>query len=156
MKYWLLKTEGDVYPIEQLEKDKKTPWSGVRNFKARNYMRDEMQVGDLCLFYHASTKVTGVYGVAKVVSHSYPDPSQFDRKSDYYEPRASEDHPIWMLVDVAFVKKFKHPVTVPEMKEDASLKDMILWKAPRLSIQPVTKKDFDRIIQKETNKNVLF
>src|SRR3954464_13393108 len=103
--YWLLKTEGDVYPIESLEKDGKTPWSGVRNFRARNYMRDDMKIGDLCLFYHSSCKVTGVYGIAAVASTAYPDPSQFDKKSDYFDPKSSEEDPTWMLVDIAFKRK---------------------------------------------------
>jgi predicted RNA-binding protein with PUA-like domain len=156
MNYWLLKTEGDVYPIEQLEKDGKGPWSGVRNFKARNYMRDDMRVGDLCLFYHASTKVTGVYGIAKVASAPYPDETQFDKKSDYYEPRATEENPIWMLVDVAFVKKFDHPVTVPEMKKESSLRGMVLWTAPRLSIQPVLEKHYKHIAEMAGKKKGLF
>lgn len=156
MQYWLLKTEGDVYPIQALEKDKKSPWTGVRNFKARNYMRDDMQVGDLCLFYHASCKDIGVYGIAKVASRAYPDETQFDKKSDYFEPRATQERPIWMHVDVAFEKKFAHPVTAAELKKDAKLSGMVLWHAPRLSIQPVTKAEFERIIQKETEKDVLF
>jgi len=142
MRYWLLKTEGDVYPIDQLEKDKKTPWSGVRNFRARNYMRDDMRVGDPCLFYHSSCKVTGIYGIAKVASAPYPDPSQFDKKSDYYESRSTEENPIWFLVDIAFVKRFKYPIDSVGMKKDAELRDMLLWKIPRLSIQPVEEKHF--------------
>jgi predicted RNA-binding protein with PUA-like domain len=145
MKYWLLKTEGDVYPIEQLEKDKKTPWSGVRNFRARNYMRDDMRIGDLCLFYHSSCKVTGVYGIAKVASAPYPDPSQFDKKSDYFDPKATEENPIWFLVDIAFVKKFKYPIDSVGMKKDPELSDMLLWKIPRLSIQSVAEKHFKYI-----------
>jgi predicted RNA-binding protein with PUA-like domain len=145
MRYWLLKTEGDVYPISQLEKDGKTPWSGVRNFKARNYMRDDMSVGDRCLFYHSSCKVTGVYGLAKVASRAYPDPTQFDIASDYYDERATEEKPMWMLVDIAFAEKFAHPVTAIDMKQEAALKDMMLWDWPRLSIQPVSEKQFAHI-----------
>jgi predicted RNA-binding protein with PUA-like domain len=145
MQYWLLKTEGDVYPIEQLENDGKTPWSGVRNFRARNYMRDEMRVGDLCFFYHSSCKVPGVYGLAKVASAAYPDPTQFDKKSDYYDPKSTEERPTWMLVDIAFVKKFKYPIDAVAMKKETELKDMLLWKIPRLSIQPVEDKAFNHI-----------
>jgi predicted RNA-binding protein with PUA-like domain len=145
MRYWLLKTEGDVYPIEQLEKDTKTPWSGVRNFRARNYMRDEMQIGDLCLFYHASCKEPGVYGIARVASSAYPDPTQFDKKSDYYDTRSSEENPLWMLVDIAFVKKCQFPILALGMKKDPTLKDMLLWKIPRLSIQPVSEEHFKHI-----------
>jgi predicted RNA-binding protein with PUA-like domain len=145
MRYWLLKTEGDIYPIELLEKDGKSPWTGVRNFRARNYMRDEMQMGDLCLFYHSSCKVPGVYGVAKVASASYPDPTQFDKKSDYYDAKATEERPIWMLVDIAFVKKLKYPIDAVSMKKETELKDMLLWKIPRLSIQPVSEEHFRHI-----------
>lgn len=144
-KYWLLKTEGDVYPIDMLEKDSVSPWTGVRNFRARNYMRDEMQIGDLCLFYHASCKVTGVYGIAKVASSAYPDPTQFDAKSDYFDERATEEKPLWMLVDIAFVEKFKHPVTAVELKKESALKDMELWRQPRLSVQPVDLKEFEYV-----------
>ncbi len=154
-RFWLLKTEGDVYPIEQLERDGKTPWSGVRNFRARNYMRDDMRVGDLSLFYHSSCKEPGVYGVAKVASLAYPDPTQFDKRSDYFEPRATEEDPIWMLVDIAFVEKFRHPVTAKEMKGDTVFRDMLLWKLPRLSIQPVKDIHFQHV-KKLASKTVLF
>jgi predicted RNA-binding protein with PUA-like domain len=145
MKYWLLKTEGDVYPIEQLEKENKSPWTGVRNYRARNYMRDDMRIGDLCLFYHSSCKVPGVYGIAKVSSAPYPDPTQFDKKSDYFDERSREDNPTWMLVDIEFVKKFTYPIDAVGMKKEAELNDMLLWKIPRLSIQPVSEKHFKYI-----------
>lgn len=144
--YWLLKTEGDSYPIDQLRKDKKTPWSGVRNYQARNFMRDKMQVGDLCLFYHTGEE-KGVYGIAKVVSRPYADPTQFDKKSHWFEPKASKENPIWMLVDIAFVKKFKEPVSIREMKSDPTLSGMILFRAPRLSIQPLSPAHFEYITE---------
>ena len=146
MRYWLLKTEGDVYPIELLEKDTKTPWTGIRNFRARNYMRDDMQVGDLCLFYHSSCKVIGIYGLAKVASTAYPDPTQFDKKSDYFDPKATEENPTWMLVDVAFDRKFKWPLPAADLKKDPALRDMLLWQIPRLSVQPVSEKHFNHIM----------
>jgi predicted RNA-binding protein with PUA-like domain len=145
--YWLLKTEAESYPIEQLQKDKKTPWTGVRNFRARNFMRDDMKVGDLCLFYHSMEKNKGVYGIAKVASKPYPDPTQFDKKSDYFEPRATREKPVWILVDIAFVKILKKPVLASEMKIDPKLKNMLLWKIQRLSIQPVSEKEFKHIEQ---------
>lgn len=145
MKYWLLKTEGDVYPIELLEKDKKSPWTGVRNYRARNYMRDEMRIGDLCLFYHASCKVPGVYGLARVVSQPYPDPIQFDKKSEYFDARSSEENPTWILVDIEFVTKFAYHIDADGMKKEKELQDMLLWKIPRLSIQPVSEKHFKYI-----------
>jgi predicted RNA-binding protein with PUA-like domain len=134
-----------VYPIELLERDGKSPWTGVRNFRARNYMRDEMQIGDICLFYHSSCKEPGVYGIAKVASAPYPDPTQFDKKSDYYDPKASEESPIWMLVDIEFVKKLEFPILASGMKKDPALKDMLLWKLPRLSIQPVSEEHFQHV-----------
>src|SRR5436305_792943 len=109
MRYWLLKTEGEYYPIDKLKSDKKTPWSGIRNYRARNFMRDEMKLGDLCLFYHTG-KDNGVYGIAKVASKPYADPTQFDKKGHYYEPKATKEKPTWILVDIAFVKKFKQPL----------------------------------------------
>lgn len=145
-KYWLLKTEGDIYPIDQLKRDKKTPWSGVRNYRARNYMRDNMKKGDQCLIYHSSSKETGVFGIAKVASAPYPDPTQFDKKSDYFDSKSTKEKPIWMLVDIAFVKKLKKPVLTAAMKEDKSLSGMLLWLIPRLSIQPVTEAHFLRIL----------
>ena len=147
MQYWLLKTEGDVYPIEKLEKDKKTPWSGVRNYRARNYMRDEMRVGDLCLFYHSSCKVPGVYGIARVASAPYTDPTQFDKKSDYFDPKSTTEKPTWMLVDIAFVKKLAIPRDAKSMKNDPMLSDMLLWKIMQLSIQPVSEKHFLHITE---------
>jgi predicted RNA-binding protein with PUA-like domain len=147
MNYWLLKTEAGSYPIEQLQKDKKTPWTGVRNFRARNFMRDDMKVGDLCLFYHSMEKNKGVYGIAKVASKPYADELQFDKKSDYFEPRATREKPVWVLVDIAFVKKLKKPVLATEMKVDPELKNMLLWKIQRLSIQPVSEKEFKHIEQ---------
>ena len=145
-KFWLLKTEGDVYPIEYLKRDKKTPWSGVRNYRARNYMRDEMQRGDLCLFYHSSSKEIGVFGIAKVASLPYPDPAQFDKRSDYFDPKSTKEKPIWILVDIAFVKKFKKPVLAAAMKSDPELSGMLLWSIPRLSIQPVAEAHFEHIL----------
>ncbi|MDQ3075878.1 MAG: EVE domain-containing protein [bacterium] len=147
MKYWLIKSEGDCYGIDHLKKDKKTPWEGVRNFQARNYMRDEMQVGDLCLFHHSNgstTEPTGVYGIAKVVSNPNPDKTQFNKKSEYYEPRATRDKPVWYCVDIGFVKKFKVPVTLAQIKFDPNLQNMLVAKpGMRLSIMPVSEKDFE-------------
>ena len=146
-RYWLLKTEGEVYPIDQLRKDKKTPWAGVRNYRARNYMRDEMSEGDSCLFYHSSSKENGIYGIAKVASLPYPDPTQFDKKSDYFDPKSTEEKPIWTLVDIAYVKKFKKHLSVAALKSDRVLKGMMLWRQPRLSIQSVSEEHFRHIVK---------
>src|SRR5438874_894358 len=125
MHYWLLKSEPDTYGIDHLQKDGKTPWAGVRNFQARNFMKEGMQVGDLCLFYHTG-KHKEVAGIAKVASKAYPDPTQFDKASDYFEPKSTEEKPYWWLVDIAFVKKFKEPVAASEMKIDPALAAMKL------------------------------
>lgn len=146
--YWLLKSEPDCYSIDQLKADGKTPWSGIRNYQARNFMRDGMKVGDLCLFYHSSTadpRDMGVVGIGKVASKPYPDPAAFDRKSEYYEPNAKIK---WELVDISFVKKLKRTVTLKEMKNDPALKGMMLIRpGMRLSIQPVSEKHFEHIVQ---------
>lgn len=144
-KYWLMKSEPESYSIDALEKDKKTPWSGVRNFQARNYMR-EMNPGDGVLFYHSSCKVPGVYGIAKVASAPYPDPTQYDSASHYYEPKATKEKSMWDVVDVAFVKKLKEPVTLSDMREEAKLRAMIvLQQGSRLSVTPVASEHFKYI-----------
>ncbi|MEK7100612.1 MAG: EVE domain-containing protein [Patescibacteria group bacterium] len=145
-KYWLMKSEPETYGIDHLQADKKTAWTGVRNFLARNYMRDEMQIGDGVLFYHSSCKVPGVYGIAKVASAPYPDPTQFDTASDYYEPRATKEKPVWYLVEIAFVSKLKEPVTLTDIRTNPKLKSMtILQPGSRLSITPVSPEHFAKI-----------
>ncbi len=142
-KYWLMKSEPESYSIDTLRTDKKTAWTGVRNFQARNFMRDDMRIGDGVLFYHSSCKVPGVYGLAKVVSTSYPDPTQFDTKSHYYEPRATKEKPVWFLVDIAFVRKLKEPVTLSEIRAKSKLRTMTILKpGSRLSITPVSSEHF--------------
>lgn len=147
-KYWLIKSEADCYSIDDLKKDKQIAWEGVRNFQARNFMK-EMQVGDLCLFHHSNgTKEnpTGVYGIAKVVSKVHPDQTQFDKKGEYYEKRATAENPVWWCVDMGFVKKFKTPVTLAQIKFDPKLQNMrVVRKGERLSIMPVEEKHFEYI-----------
>ncbi len=144
-RYWLMKSEPESYGIDHLKKDGKTAWTGVRNFQARNYMR-EMKPGDHVLFYHSNCKVPGVYGIAEVVSLPYPDPTQFDPKSSYYDPRATEAKPIWDLVDIAFVRKLEVPVTLTDIRADSHLgKMMILQPGSRLSVTPVSSEHFDFI-----------
>lgn len=141
-----MKSEPESYSIDALKTDGKTAWTGVRNFLARNYMRDEMQVGDGVLFYHSSCKVPGVYGIAKVASAPYPDPTQFDPSSDYFEPRATAEKPVWYLVDIAFVKKLKEPVTLTDIRANPKLRAMaILQPGSRLSITPVASEHFVEI-----------
>lgn len=143
---WLMKSEPDVYSIDSLAKDKTTWWGGVRNYQARNFMRDEMKVGDAVLFYHSSAEPPGVAGLAEVSKAAAPDETQFDKKSEYYDPKASPEKPIWFCVQVKFVKKFKNPVTLQELRDNPKLKELlVLKKGQRLSIQPVTKAHFEII-----------
>ncbi len=143
--YWLLKSEPTTYPLEQLKKDKRTAWTGVRNYQARNFMMD-MHEGDLCVFYHSGDKKECV-GVAKVMGETYPDPTQFDANSHYFDPKATKDKPRWMLVDVAYDKTFKRPVTLSEVKNDPGLRGMMLARSTRLSVQPVSQKHFEYMLE---------
>jgi predicted RNA-binding protein with PUA-like domain len=146
MRHWLIKSEPDVFGIDHLAKAKREPWSGVRNYQARNYMRDDMKPGDLAIFYHSSTTPPGAVGVAKVACEPYPDPTQFDPKSEYYDPKSTKENPRWMLVDFEFVTKFPTEVTLQQMKEDPTLEGMVvLQKGTRLSITPVEAKHFKRV-----------
>lgn len=152
MNYWLVKSEPDAYSIDDLARDERSDWHGVRNYQARNLMRDEMAVGDLVLYYHSSTNPPGVAGVAKVVKAGYPDATARDEKSEYYDPKASDDDPRWYMVDIAFVRKFPRYVTLDEIKETKGLDEMVLVKRSRLSVQPVTKKQFEIIEKLGTKK----
>jgi predicted RNA-binding protein with PUA-like domain len=144
--YWLMKSEPESYGIDHLKADKKTAWTGIRNFQARNYMR-EMRPGDQVLFYHSSCPVPGVYGIAEVASIPYPDPTQFDPKSNYYDKRATKEKPIWDLVDIKFVKKLKEPVTLTQIRANPKLKAMmILQSGSRLSVTPVAEEHFGLMI----------
>ncbi len=146
MRYWLIKSEPDVFSIDHLRKAKREPWSGVRNYQARNYMRDDMSPGDLALFYHSSTTPPGVAGIARVAGEPYPDPTQFDAKSEYHDPKSSKENPRWMLVDFDFVAKFGEAVTLQQMKDDPALEGMmVLQKGTRLSITPVEAKHFRHV-----------
>ncbi len=146
MNYWLLKSEADCYSIDDMKKDKKAAWVGIRNYQARNFMRDGMKVGDLALFYHSSSNPNACVGVVKVVSKPYPDPTQFDPKNEYYDPKATKEKPIWMLVDVQFQKKLKREVTLAEIKHRPDLKGIMLaQQGSRLSIQPVSEAHFNII-----------
>jgi predicted RNA-binding protein with PUA-like domain len=152
--FWLVKSEPESYGIDHLKADKKTAWTGVRNFLARNYMQQGMHKGDSILFYHSSCKVPGVYGLAKVDSSApYPDPSQFDKtnaagkENKYFEPRATKEKPVWFCVDIAFVKKLKEPVTITDMRKNPKLKSMaLLQPGSRLSITPVSEEHFNEIM----------
>lgn len=146
--YWLMKSEPDVYSIDDLKRDGATAWSGVRNYQARNYMRDQMKRGDLVLFYHSSVTPPCVAGVATVSRAAYPDSSACDAKSSYFDPKASIENPIWVNVDVAFKVKFKNAVTLDRLRTEPQLRDLlVLKKGMRLSVQPVDEKHFRLIEQ---------
>jgi len=150
MAYWLMKSEPDEFSIEDLVAAPKqtTPWFGVRNYMARNYMRDSMRIGDGVLFYHSSCAVPGIYGLAEVSSTAYPDDSQFQKKSPYYDPKSKKEEPRWMLVDVKLVKKTR-PMPLEEMRTHPELAGMItLRKGNRLSITPVTDAEWKFITKK--------
>jgi predicted RNA-binding protein with PUA-like domain len=140
MRYWLMKSEPDEASIDHLARaPKKTlAWTGVRNYQARNFMRDGMQIGDGVLFYHSSCPQPGIAGIAKVSSAAYPDPTQFDSSSPYFDPKSSEDKPRWLLVDVHFVKKTPL-ISLSALRDHSELADMqVLARGNRLSITPVT------------------
>ena len=141
MNYWLMKSEPDVYSIEDLARDGSTHWEGVRNYSARNNIR-KMAQGDLVLFYHSNAKPPGVVGIARVVKTAYPDPDQWNQKSKYYDPNSTKDNPRWSMVDVEFVEQFPQLVPLDRIKGTKGLEDMVLVKRSRLSVQPVTAEQF--------------
>ena len=143
-KYWLMKSEPDAYSIDDLKKEKKGLWDGVRNYQARNFMMNDMNIGDEILFYHSNAKPPGVAGIATVSQEAVPDITAQDPKGKYYDAKASPEKPIWYCVEVAFKKKFAREVSLEELRSSKSLKDMLLLRrGQRLSILPVTKKEFD-------------
>lgn len=141
MNYWLMKSEPSDYSIDDLEKDKKTHWDGVRNYQARNFMRDDMKIGDTVFFYHSNTDVLGIYGTATVCKESYPDFTAFDKKDLHFDPKSKKESPTWCMVDIEFKKKFKNPITRDEMKDDKKLEGFrLLARGNRLSVFPVDEK----------------
>ena len=148
-RYWLFKSEEDVFSIDDLREaeGKTTFWDGVRNYQARNLMRDEVRKGDLVLYYHSNSKPTGVAGIARVVRNAYPDPTQFDPKSKYHDPKSPEDDPRWLGVDVKFVKKLPRVIELSELKANPALSEMMVTqRGARLSIQPVTAEEYAAVL----------
>ncbi len=143
-----MKSEPDGFSIDDLKARKREPWDGVRNFQARNYMWKQMAVGDRVFFYHSNCKVPGIVGLAKVASAPYPDPSQFDAASKYFDPDSSPGDPRWWLVDVAFVKKFRRVISLDELRAHAEELDgmLLLRKGNRLSVLPVSDEHADVIL----------
>lgn len=145
-----MKSEPDVFSIEDLEKSKQTLWEGVRNYQARNFMMKDMALGDSVLFYHSNAKPPGIAGIATVAKLAIPDPLQFDKRSEYFDKKATNEKPIWYCVEIQFQKKFKNLLSLPEIKADKNLKNMVVvQKGSRLSIQPVDEKDFKYILKKQ-------
>jgi predicted RNA-binding protein with PUA-like domain len=142
MRHWLLKTEPSSYSIHDLERDGRTYWHGVRNYQARNFMRDEMKIGDGVLFYHSGAEPPGVVGVARVVREGYPDHTALDTSSPYFDPKASEEEPRWSMVDIEFVERFPEVVPLAVLREVPELQGMPLLNKSRLSVQPVTPEEF--------------
>jgi predicted RNA-binding protein with PUA-like domain len=148
-RHWLMKSEPDVFSIDDLAKAKKqtTGWDGVRNYQARNLLRDEIAVGDGVLYYHSSVDPPAVVGLARVVKAGYPDPTQFDPKSEYYDAGSKPDAPRWFSVEIAFDRKLARPVTLSELRADPALSGMVLLqRGSRLSVQPVTAAEWKRIL----------
>ena len=150
MRYWLMKSEPDAFSIDDLARVGTEPWTGVRNYQARNFMRDGMRPADGVLFYHSSCVEPGVVGVAEVASAAYPDPTQFDRKSAYFDAAGSRENPRWMLVDVRFKRKLKRTITLTELKAQPRLDGFaLIRRGTRLSVLPVTKAQWDCILALE-------
>ena len=146
-RYWLLKTEPSAYSFERLRHEGVTPWTGVRNFQARNNMM-EMRLGDLALFYHSSVAEPAAVGICKVVKTAYPDFTQFERDGEYFDGRAKPDKPIWFMVDVAYVEAFENAVTLARMRAEPRLVGMaLLRRGQRLSVQPLTPDEWKIVVE---------
>ncbi len=151
MNYWLMKSEPSVYSIDDLQRDKKWYWDGVRNYQVRNMLRDQMKIGDLAFFYHSNANPTGIAGMIEIASEAYPDHTAFDPKHRYYDPKSDPNNPRWWMVDVKFKQKFSHVMTLAELREHPQLKDLlILRKGNRLSITPLTKVEWQTILKIES------
>lgn len=152
MKYWLMKSEPDVLSIDALRKQpgKTMHWDGVRNYQARNMMRDEMRKGDLVLFYHSSCKQPGIAGIAEIAREAYADHTAFDPREKYYDPKSDPENPRWYMVDVRYKRKFKRALSLAELRLQTALRHMkLLQTGNRLSIMPVAKQDWDFILKLE-------
>ncbi|QKX16406.1 EVE domain-containing protein [Microbulbifer sp. YPW1] len=149
MNYWLFKSEPDEYSLADLKNEpgQTGRWDGIRNYQARNFLRDAVQEGDGVLFYHSACKVPAVVGTARVVKTAYPDPAQFDPESKYFDIKASTDKPRWFCVDIQWQSEFARPVPLKQIKQDLALAEMVLVKQGRLSIQPVTPDQWQALVQ---------
>lgn len=150
MKYWLLKTEPESFSIDDLAAapDQTTCWDGVRNYQARNFMRDEMRIGDRVLFYHSNADPPAIVGTARVVREAYPDHTAWRRGDHHFDPKASPENPIWQMVDIKLEKVFAVPLGLDQLRDVPALKDMeLLRRGSRLSVQPVKKSEFDAVLK---------
>ncbi len=146
--FWLVKSEPESYSIDQFAKDKKTLWTGVRNYQARNFMMETMKPGEKVLFYHSNAEPSAIVGLGEVVRTNVPDPTALDARSDYHDPKASKDHPIWFCAEIKFLEKFDLPLSLEEIRRVDSLADMsLLAKGQRLSILQVQPDEFDVIME---------
>ncbi len=150
-KYWLFKSEPNAYSIDDMQKDKKTYWDGVRNYQARNFIRDEMKKGDQVLFYHSNAKPNAVVGICEIVKEAYPDFTAFDPDNKHFDPKSKTDAPAWFMVDIKFIKKFSKSVSLEEIKSNSKLKKMrLVQRGNRLSVFPIEKAEFE-VIEKLGN-----
>ena len=152
--HWLMKSEPDAFGIDELKKRGSEPWSGVRNYQARNFMRDRMQPGETAFLYHSSCEQPGIYGVMEIAGAAYPDPTQFERKSPYHDPKATREQPRWFLVDVKYQRHLRRPILLSELRErEQDFKGLVLLrKGSRLSIQPVSDAHWDDILKLEAKR----
>lgn len=149
MKYWLMKSEPEEFSIDDLKRIKREVWFGIRNYQVRNMLRDEMSKGDVALFYHSNAGLmTGVVGIMEIVKEAYPDPTQFDENNKYFDFKSNPDNPRWLCVDVKFINKLPHLLTLQEIKLNRAFSNMpLVRKGNRLSVMPIKKKHFDKIIR---------
>lgn len=147
MKFWLMKNEPDDYSIDDLERTGVDHWDGIRNYQVRNFMRDEMSIGDLAFFYHSSCKEPGIFGMMEIVSDAYPDHTAWDPQAHYFDPRSKPDSPVWLMVDVRFMRKFANPVTLKTLRVCPELSGMrILQRGNRLSVTPLSSEHWNFIL----------
>ena len=152
MSYWLFKSEPADYSFEDLINDKETEWEGIRNYQARNFIRDKIKIDDEILFYHSMISTPHVVGIAKVTSKAYPDFFALDKAHKYYDPKSSEENPRWFMVDIKVVRKLDNIVTLKSIKNNKLLNDMVLVNNSRLSIQPVTDEEWELIINMSSSR----
>lgn len=147
-RYWLMKCEPDAYTIDDLARDGRTSWEGVRNYQARNFMRDQMQVGDAVLFYASNAEPSGVTGLATIARAGYPDHTAWKKGHEYFDAASPESAPIWFMVDLAFAERFAGTVSLATLKATRGLENMMVTKkGSRLSVQPVTKPEYDIVVR---------